>query len=69
MQKPTGEAWGGRTAPGAIFSRPLSDRRMHPSLAAALADLTLPDTDGTLLRLCALWQAGPAAVIFLRHYG
>jgi hypothetical protein len=39
------------------------------TLASALANVTLPDPDGTLLRLGELWADGPAVVVFLRHYG
>jgi hypothetical protein len=41
----------------------------HTSVAAALAGITLPDTDGTEVRLGSLWADGPAVVVFLRHYG
>lgn len=34
-----------------------------------LGDLTLPDSDGTLLRLGELWASSPAVIVFLRHYG
>ena len=39
------------------------------TLAAALANVALPDPDGTPLRLGELWAASPAVVVFLRHYG
>jgi peroxiredoxin len=39
------------------------------TLACALADLTLPDPDGTFLRLGELWTSTPAILVFLRHYG
>jgi len=42
---------------------------MSSTFASALADTTLPDADGTLLRLGSLWQTGPAVLVFLRHYG
>ena len=43
---------------------------MSPSsLAAALADISLPDVDGRDVRLGSLWEAGPAVLVFLRHYG
>lgn len=42
---------------------------MAGTLASALAGVTLPDPDGTLLRLGELWDSGPAVVVFLRHYG
>ena len=42
---------------------------MAGSLAAALAPIVLPDTDGRMLRLGEIWHDGPAVVVFLRHYG
>jgi len=39
------------------------------SIAAALADVTLPDADGRAVRLGSLWESAPAVVVFLRHYG
>jgi hypothetical protein len=39
------------------------------SLAARLAGITLPDPDGTTVRLGSLWADRPAVVVFLRHYG
>jgi hypothetical protein len=42
---------------------------MSNTIAAALAELSLPDTDGKMTRLGLLWKDGPAVVIFLRHYG
>jgi hypothetical protein len=42
---------------------------MGTSIAAALADLTLPDADGAPQRLGDLWTRGPAILIFLRHFG
>ncbi len=38
-------------------------------LAARLAPIVLPDTDGQPLRLGSLWADAPAVVVFLRHYG
>jgi hypothetical protein len=40
-----------------------------PTLAARLAPIVLPDTDGQPVRLGALWADTPAALLFLRHYG
>jgi hypothetical protein len=37
--------------------------------SAALADLVLPDQDGNEVRLGDLWRDGPAALVWLRHYG
>ena len=42
---------------------------MHGTIATALADISLPDTDDERTRLGSLWAQGPAVVIFLRHYG
>jgi hypothetical protein len=39
------------------------------SVAAALADIVLPEADGGEVRLGSLWESGPAVVVFLRHYG
>jgi hypothetical protein len=40
-----------------------------PMDATKLADLVLPDQDGTDVRLGDLWRDGPAALVWLRHYG
>lgn len=37
--------------------------------AATLADIVLPDQDGNETRLGDLWRDGPAALVWLRHYG
>ena len=42
---------------------------MSKTLSAALSGITLPDTEGQDVRLGTLWQAAPAIVVFLRHYG
>ena len=34
-----------------------------------IADITLPDQDGTEVRLGDLWRDRPAALVWLRHYG
>jgi len=39
------------------------------SLSEALADITLPDSNGGLVRLGSLWKSNPAVIVFLRHYG
>jgi hypothetical protein len=39
------------------------------SVAALLAPIVLPDTDGRPVQLGALWADAPAALVFLRHYG
>ena len=40
-----------------------------PKTADELADIVLPDQDGNPTRLGDLWRDGPAALIWLRHYG
>ena len=40
-----------------------------PARADALADIVLPDQDGNDVRLGDLWSDGPAALVWLRHYG
>jgi hypothetical protein len=40
-----------------------------PRRADALADITLPDHEGTPVRLGDLWLERPAALVWLRHYG
>lgn len=42
---------------------------MNESLSAALAGISLPDTEGREVRLGTLWQESPAVLVFLRHYG
>ncbi len=42
---------------------------MSTTLSAALAGISLPDTEGHDVKLGSLWQEGPAALVFLRHYG
>jgi hypothetical protein len=42
---------------------------MATSLGARLAGLVLPDADGQPVRLGTLWEASPAVLAFLRHYG
>jgi len=39
------------------------------SLADALRDIRLRDTEGTEQRLGALWEGTGAVLVFLRHYG
>jgi hypothetical protein len=40
-----------------------------PARADQLAGIVLPDHDGNDVRLGDLWQDGPAALVWLRHYG
>jgi hypothetical protein len=42
---------------------------MATTLSAALAGITLPDTEGRDVLLGSLWSDRPAIVVFLRHYG
>lgn len=42
---------------------------MSESLSSKLAGISLPDVDGKPVNLGSLWADGPAAVVFLRHYG
>ena len=36
---------------------------------SALADLEIPDPDGSLRRLGDLWSDDPHVLLFLRHFG
>jgi hypothetical protein len=49
------------------MARETKDR--PPQRADTLADITLPDHDGTDVRLGDLWRDRPAALVWLRHYG
>lgn len=40
-----------------------------PSRADGLADIVLPDHERHDVRLGGLWSEGPAALVWLRHYG
>jgi hypothetical protein len=40
-----------------------------PKRADALADIVLADHEGREVRLGDLWRGGPAALVWLRHYG
>jgi hypothetical protein len=42
---------------------------MAETYSSKLAGLSLPDVDGKHVTLGSLWAEGPAAVVFLRHYG
>jgi len=45
-------------------------QEVHPPQGAdSLADMTLPDHEGQAVRLGDLWRDGPAALVWLRHYG
>jgi len=44
-------------------------RTNPPGRADELAEVVLPDHDGNAVRLKDLWQDGPAALVWLRHYG
>ncbi len=43
--------------------------RMNTTLSAALAKVTLPDTEGQQVELGSLWHEKPTILVFLRHYG
>ena len=42
---------------------------MEKSLSGKLAQIALPDCDGREIPLGSLWNAQPAVLVFLRHYG
>lgn len=42
---------------------------MAESLSGKLADIVLPESGGSLVRLGSLWEHNPAVIVFLRHYG
>ncbi|HEV2963402.1 MAG TPA: hypothetical protein VG649_16355 [Candidatus Angelobacter sp.] len=42
---------------------------MNQSYSSRLADITLPDCDGQVVRLGSLWSEKPVVLVFLRHYG
>jgi hypothetical protein len=42
---------------------------MKKSLSGRLAEIVLPDCDGREIPLGSLWNARPAVLVFLRHYG
>jgi hypothetical protein len=46
-----------------------AQRSTPPERADALADIVLPDHEGTAVRLGDLWRSRPAALVWLRHYG
>jgi hypothetical protein len=47
-----------------------SKQDTHPlARADALKDIVLLDHDGNEVRLGSLWSEGPAALVWLRHYG
>jgi hypothetical protein len=48
---------------------PAGRKPKAPSRADGLADIVLPDQDGHDVRLGDLWSDGPAALVWLRHYG
>jgi len=39
------------------------------TISARLANVVLPEAGGGEVRLGSLWEANPAVVVFLRHYG
>ena len=49
-----------------------SDKRQEaraPADAGELANMELENQAGEVRRLGALWEDGPAVLVFLRHYG
>jgi hypothetical protein len=44
-------------------------RPSPPERADELAELVLVDHEGADVRLGDLWKKGPAALVWLRHYG
>jgi hypothetical protein len=45
-------------------------QRTSPQARAdGLADIVLPDYEGSDVRLGDLWRDGPAVLVWLRHYG
>ncbi len=62
MKRPSATPRGRAVVPGGSVAAPRS-------LSAALAPIVLPDSDGRPVRLGSLWEARPAVVVFLRHYG
>jgi hypothetical protein len=53
-------------------ARSIVQRRQDPdppARADALADITLRDHEGHEVRLGDHWSDGPAALVFLRHWG
>ena len=45
------------------------ERPQGPSSVADLNDVVLQDSAGADVRLGLLWEARPAVLVFLRHYG
>ena len=43
--------------------------RASDALPAAFADATVLDLEGAPTPLRALWAAGPAVIVWIRHYG
>jgi hypothetical protein len=35
---------------------------------AELANMTLPDSDGNIVRIGDLWSERPAVIVWIRHY-
>ncbi len=52
--------------PGAASGRP---QVVPLETADTLADIVLPDHEGTETRLGDLWRDRPVALVWLRHYG
>ena len=54
---------------GAVRRARVGSTAMATQTAADLADVVLPDQDGTDVRLGDLWAERPVALVWLRHYG
>ena len=42
---------------------------MAETISAKLANIVLPESRGSEIRLGSLWESHPAVIVFLRHYG
>ena len=57
-------------AMGSFLGAARSRQKTHPPEdATVLAGLVVKDLDGNDVRLGALWEDGPAVLVWLRHYG
>jgi hypothetical protein len=48
---------------------PAGGETTPPSRADELGEIVLPDHECHPVRLAGLWAEGPAALVWLRHYG
>jgi hypothetical protein len=65
----TGPADGCRRVLGVLGTAKTRQQVSPPARADALADIILPDHDGSQVRLGDLWKRKPVALVWLRHYG